>query len=398
MKILYLSSLCSMKEYERMFEKYGSTSSHASQKFNRLLVKGLIENGCEVETLTERIILQKTYDDLIRPEEVENGIKYVYLRRYTNKKLNRIMTIWNAFKYIYKWNQKNPRGTIICDIILGELSIAVWLASKIKRLNTTAIVTDVPNIRAGEKRRGIAALPIRIKNIIIFSYKSYIFLTEAMNDRLNIYRKPYIIIEGLVDENILKESNTLNNKYPEKVVMMAGLLEDIFGVEMLLEAFKKVKNKEARLKFYGKGSSIEKIKKASEEDNRISYCGELTNSQIVEEEKKSTLLVNPRPPLGEWTSYSFPSKNMEYMASGTPLLAFNLPCIPEEYKSYFYQFSEYTVEGMAKTLQDLLDCDKNIIHNFGLKAQSWIINNKNSKIQLRKYSILKKFFKERSYV
>lgn len=389
MKILYLSSLCSIKEYERMFKKYGSTSSHASQKFNRLLVKGLVENGCKVETLTERVILEKGEDDLICPEEVENKIKYVYLRRYVNKKLNRVMTILNAFKYVYKWSKKNPEGIIICDIILGELSIAVWLASKIIKLNTTAIVTDVPSIRAGENRKGIFALPFKIKNKIISTYKSYIFLTEAMNDKLNIQQKPYVIIEGLVDKNIIKERNTLNNKYPEKVVMMAGLLEDIFGVEMLLEAFKKVKNKNARLKFYGRGSSVEKIKIASKEDSRIFYCGELTNRQIVEEEIKATLLINPRPPLGEWTAYSFPSKNMEYMASGTPLVAFNLPCIPKEYMAYFYQFDEYSIESMSKTLQKLLDYDKKIIHKFGLEAQSWIVNNKNSKIQLKKYIFIK---------
>ena len=175
MKVLYLSSLCSVKEYERMFERYGSTSSHASQKFNRLLVRGLVENGCEVEALTERIIVNGGEDDLFCPSEIEDGITYTYLRRYANKKVNRIMTIWNTFRYLCKWNKKNPKGVVICDIILGELSIAVWLASKIKKIITTAIVTDVPNIRAGEERTGIRTLPVKIKNASISAYKLYIF-------------------------------------------------------------------------------------------------------------------------------------------------------------------------------------------------------------------------------
>ena len=217
MKILYLSSLCSIKEYERMFKAYGSISSHASQKFNRLLVKGLVENGLSVDALTERIIINGGKNDLNCPSEVENEINYTYLPRYANKKINRIMTVWNAFKFILKWNKKYPDGLIICDIILGELSIAVWLASKISNIKTTAIVTDVPSIRAGEKRKGIKAIPLKIKNYFISTYKSYIFLTEQMNTKLNPKNKPYVVIEGLVDDKVLLNSNVFENKYEESI-------------------------------------------------------------------------------------------------------------------------------------------------------------------------------------
>ena len=79
MDILFLSSLCSEKEYERMFNLYKSTSSHASQKFNRLFVKGLIENGCNVQTLTQRILFAYTEDERTHEDEEENGIHYTYL-------------------------------------------------------------------------------------------------------------------------------------------------------------------------------------------------------------------------------------------------------------------------------------------------------------------------------
>ena len=100
MKVLYLSSLCSVKEYERMFKKYGSTSSHAAQKFNRLLVKGLLENGCNVDALTQRIIVAKdTKDDYICLPEKEDGVYYKYLPRVRNKNFKiGFKTIMRAFK------------------------------------------------------------------------------------------------------------------------------------------------------------------------------------------------------------------------------------------------------------------------------------------------------------
>ena len=383
MDVLYLSSLCSVKEYERMFAKYGSTSSHASQKFNRLLVRGLVENGFHVDALTQRIFVNPDKDDLSHEPETENDISYHYIPQIKNRKMNRIFVMLQAFRFILRWTKAHRDGIVICDIILGELSLALMAAGKVRRIRTTAIVTDVPSIRAGEKRTGLRALPIRIKNGVIKSYDSYIFLTEQMNKLLNVRKKPYVIIEGFADSNVLKEPNTIEKKYPQKVIMMAGLLENIFGVDALLEAFQQIHCPDAILKFYGKGSSVSAIEDAASKDKRIFYCGELTNNQIVEEEKKATLLVNPRPAEGEWTAYSFPSKNMEYMASGTPLVAYNLPCIPEPYKCHFYE-----IDDLRQTLDRLLSIDRKELHRFGLEAQRWIVEEKSPGQQLKKYALL----------
>lgn len=385
MDILYLSSLCSVKEYERMFAKYKSTSSHASQKFNRLIVKGLVENGCKVDALTQRIIVNGGEDDLKRGDEVENGVHFKYIPRDANKLKNRLITMIYAFWNILKWVKAHPDGRIICDIILGEMSLALWIIKIIcPKIKTSAIVTDVPSIRAGEKRKGIKAIPLKIKNKAMCFYDSYIFLTEQMNAIINRKRRPYIVIEGIVDEDVLKKPNLYNEKYTEKVCIMAGLLEDIYGVDSLLKAFKKISCNNAKLLFYGKGSSVEAIKKAGVHDSRIHYCGEVTNQEIVKKEKNATLLINPRPPIGEWTAYSFPSKNMEYISSGTPLLAYDLPCIPEEYKKFFYIVTPPNEKGLEETLNRLLNTDTLELHHFGCEAQNWIVQEKCSSKQSKK--------------
>ena len=180
----------------------------------------------------------------------------------------------------------------------------------------------------------------------------------------------------------MEKPNTIENKHPQKVIMMAGLLEEIFGVEALLNAFQKIDCPDAVLRFYGKGSSVSAIEAAGINDSRISYCGELKNSQIVEEEKRATLLINPRPAVGEWTAFSFPSKNIEYMASGTPLVAYDLPCIPREYLPYFYQITDGN--QMSQLLQELLYKDPAELHSSGLKAQKWVTEHKSVKVQAAK--------------
>ena len=264
-------------------------------------------------------------------------------------------------------------------------SIAKWFD---KSLISIGLVTDVPNVRAGDERKGIRDIPRRIKNSLIANYDGYIFLTEEMNCLLNKKHMPYTVIEGLVDQTVLEKKNTLEGKNKFKECMMAGLLENVFGVDILLKAFMKVRNPDARLVFYGKGSAVEEIKKTGDIDPRISFRGEVTNQQIVEEERKATLLINPRQALEEWTKYSFPSKNMEYMASGTPLVGYRLPCIPDEYLKYFYVVEKDDVDYLSEFLEKLLSQNEEQIHEFGLRAQEWIVKNKNERNQTSKIILL----------
>ena len=48
------------------------------------------------------------------------------------------------------------------------------------------------------------------------------------------------------------------------------------------------------------------------------------------------VLVNPRPNNEEYTKYSFPSKDIEYLSSGKPTVAFLLDGMPKCYQDFLY--------------------------------------------------------------
>ncbi len=94
-----------------------------------------------------------------------------------------------------------------------------------------------------------------------------------------------------------------------------------------------------------------------------------------------TLLVNPRSSAEELAKYSFPSKNMEYMASGTPILTTPLPGMPKEYYPFVYIFDDETVDGFEKTLRMLLSKPKDQLHEFGRRAKEFVLTHKNNRMQ-----------------
>ena len=112
--------------------------------------------------------------------------------------------------------------------------------------------------------------------------------------------------------------------------------------------------------------------------------GGAPNSEIVKAELKATLLVNPRPTNEDYTKYSFPSKNMEYMASGTPVLTTKLPGMPKEYNDFVYLIDEETTYGICKVLKEVLTLSSEQLHRKGTEAKAFVMEQKNNCVQAKK--------------
>ena len=69
------------------------------------------------------------------------------------------------------------------------------------------------------------------------------------------------------------------------------------------------------------------------------------------------------------------------MASGTPLLTTKLPGIPKEYYKYIYFFDEENVEGMARTIKEVINKEIDDLNLKGRLAQHFVLKEKNNIVQ-----------------
>ena len=102
------------------------------------------------------------------------------------------------------------------------------------------------------------------------------------------------------------------------------------------------------------------------------------NAEIVEREMAATLLVNPRPTGEEYVKYSFPSKTMEYMSTGTPVLTTVLPGMPKEYHPYVYLLEEETADAIAEKLRQIFAQPADALFEKGMAAREFILKEKNN--------------------
>lgn len=391
MELLYISALSSERLINEIYNRTNENPGFAVQKFSRLLVKGIIMNGSKCIPLSVPPIgsgytgkLWVSYDN-----ESENNVEYRYIPFVNLSFLKHICVFLYSFFYILFWGIKDRnQKAILCDVLCVSSSIAALIASKICGLTSVAIVTDIYNQMVGQQTSGVKSVMSRLAgwlNSMYVSYFSkYVLLTDTMNEVVNPTGKPYIVMEALCDSNLVDTEIIECNKAYPKVILYAGGIEERYGLKMLVKAFKRIKREDIELHIYGSGSYVSELLVETSRDYRIRYLGIRPNEEVVEAEYRATLLVNPRFITEEFTKYSFPSKNMEYMVSGTPVLTTKLPGMPSEYYSYVLLIDDETIEGYVNAIENSFDFSSDILTDLGSKARRFVLEKKNNVYQARR--------------
>ncbi|MBQ6719161.1 MAG: glycosyltransferase family 4 protein [Oscillospiraceae bacterium] len=377
MHIVYAVTTCSDKVYKQLFSETRVKPAFQSQKYHRLLIEGLAAHT-EVDVAASppvnRSVLNSAFVRL--PEETEGGARYHYIPAIRNPLVKLAAVAAGTFWKTLRYSRKD--SAVVVDCLNRTTAFFALLAAKVRGCRCVGIITDLPDMLSG------GSFSVKMANYVIRHCTDYVLLTEAMNDYIQNNGKPYVVLEGHSDISMRDLRPGLEKKTSPRSVFYAGGVSKQYGLADLVEGFRLADLPNARLEIYGPGDYVPELQKIAEEDSRIFYGGMLMNSEIVEREQQATLLVNPRPTHEEFVKYSFPSKTMEYMASGTPVLTTRLPGMPKEYYPYVSFIDEETAEGIAAALKAVLAMPDEDLFQMGKAAREFVLESRNNVVQARK--------------
>ena len=321
-------------------------------------------------------------------ENIDIGFINIPIFKYIHKSI----VLRKEMKNIIKNELSNKEINIffIYAMTAPLMLLAPFIKKKIKnkKYKICLIVPDLPEFMNMTKQNKVKQILLNLNTKIIKNCMKYIdkyvLFAKPMADYLNLSDKDYIVIEGMVNIQKERKKQTTNKFSNKDYIMYAGGLNEKYGVLDLVKAFYDIKDNKIQLWLYGKGDIVEKIREFEKKDKRIKYKGIVDNEEIIIAEKGAKLLVNPRHTDEEYTKYSFPSKNMEYMLSGTPLVTTKLPAMPKEYYKYVYIIEDETINGMKKILKKLLSKSNEELKQKGLEARKFVIKEKNNYEQAKK--------------
>ena len=298
-----------------------------------------------------------------------------------------------VYAVLKKWcTESDEEKTLFVYTVSAHFMTAV---AKIKKqfpdLKVCVIIADLPDMNDLSSNRSLLNQWIARKTAAdsyasIGCVDAFVLLTKQMADYMKI-TKPFTVMEGI---STFHQQTELAADDGIRRILYTGTLHKRFGILNLVEAFTKIPNENYRLIICGIGDSEEEIRQYAQKDSRIEFKGQLKRDEVLALQKTARALVNPRQNNEEFTKYSFPSKNLEYLSSGVPLVAYKLDGIPDEYDTY----TNYVQDNSVETLRDLLiDVCEDVNGEAALRAQKaaeFVRNEKNAQKQTLKITELLK--------
>lgn len=276
------------------------------------------------------------------------------------------------------WNNRSKQCIVLVYNVFSPFSIPVLLATRLFNCKSVAIIADLPFDDYDFKGlKGILQrIDFYVQTHIISKFSGVIGLTSKIISEFAPLL-PSIVIEGGID--IIDEGTTFSipKKDKEIICLYSGALNEINGIKLLLDAFNLISEVDFRLWILGDGPLSCLVEQAAELDNRIVYWGKVSNQQAKICQREATVLINPRPSDNKIAKYTFPSKLLEYLLSGRPVISTRLPGIPEDYNPHLIFLETETSHDLAVLIQEVCLGDTYDIDTIGTNGRKFVVSKKN---------------------
>ena len=291
---------------------------------------------------------------------------------------------WSARWRIERWIEQSEKNRmlVLYSLYLPYLRAIAAVKERYSDLKTCIIVTDLPGgLGLASGRQGLlkkieykmGAESMRLASLM----NGFILLTEQMAEPLHIQTKKRCIIEGLTAEyNVVPEAIKLLPQDERPAVLYTGTLNRELGMGDLLQAFERLDA--YQLWICGNGDMADAIREAQKKHDNITYFGFVSQAQAIYLQSKAAVLINPRTNQGVYTRYSFPSKTMEYMRSGKPVLCCKLDGIPQEYNDYLTYYEPQNEIGIRIAIESMMQKPQKERDDIGRRAREFVLSKKNN--------------------
>lgn len=393
--IRFLTSLIPDHMYSQVSEKSTYNMQDASNALQWHIHEGLCENyQQDIEILNVLPVgsFPQYYSDAFIKEEIfssRTGNNNVNIA-FCNVKLIRKYILPNQiYKALMHSFENVDEGILLVYTVSAVFMEAVSKFKKEKPgIKVCAVIADLPDMSCLTSKKSILK-KIFVKHLANKSYRNmscvdaYVLLTKHMADYMNI-EKPFCVVEGIATAVTDFGTNRFEASETKKTIMYTGTLHKKFGILNLVTAFQKIADENYELVICGTGDSQKEIEEMARQDHRIKFLGQLPRNKVLELQNGATVLVNPRQNNEEFTKYSFPSKTMEYLSSGIPVIAYRLDGIPDEYEEYLCYVEDGSIQALTDKLIEICELSRAKREQIGSKGRSFVTEQKNSIVQTEK--------------
>lgn len=318
----------------------------------------------------------------IKEEQVSlfDGVEYKKLP-FINIFLIKHLTQINALRRELKRVGKNKENAVLVNYNpYVELSFPTLKYAKRHKIKTVCIVADIPVTipkSYGFIKKIMRKLEIKKYHASIGKYDGLIVLNKEVVAQFAEGKSYYLMDGGVTEKEIADAVVRPKEEHSNRQILYAGALEPYNGIKEMIEGFLMTDHGDDPLKLVicGGGTLTSYVQEMADRYENIIFKGLVPHEEAVSLQRSSGLLISTRPTDGFALKLTFPSKIIEYMLSGTPILTTRLNGLNENYEDKLF-FCGQTPDEIGKGISEFFALPLEARYERANKARAFIENKK----------------------
>lgn len=373
MNILVFSSAMTQSDFAKYQSLAKIKPNPSNQNFYYKLIKALALRN-NVSVVSHRPLVKGMFNNSVLETEtvMDGNVKFYYTYNRPGKVfklLKEKSSIETTAKQAIEDFLSND-FIILTDTLRFNLLKAAKKIAEQYKVKIVGMLTDNPfNLSSGSTY---------IKNkqkLEASNLNGYLSLTEGLVNAFNP-QAPSYVFEGLVAEENDSGKDPVHNYF-----YFGGSLYERYGVKTLIDAFI-ASNLKQKLVIAGSGPLDKYIEKCAENDYRILFLSQLSKEKNIAYMRNSIANINPRPLNEQIDKESVPSKLLEYLSVGTPVISTKYPKLYSTFKDDVSwiegnsledmknALENYNVENQSEYLKKAATARRKVFEFYGLNVQS----------------------------
>ncbi len=325
---------------------------------NNVYEESLLEKLKAYSASIQIVSVNKTID---LPDREEN--KSIKVLRAFRKPIVDEMTRFFEFLFFgIQWCRKHKHDDKVLILLSApvEINLAVVWLQRLFRIKTVNLLIDTAlgNILSNRFWDRYLRVCYQRAERLCKNMTASMALNRNVFPFLKLEKKP--CLHTRIGHNLQHSNFTYTPTNQKKILVYTGTLTYYDGTKELLQAGSMLNPDEYELHIYGKGPDEAIVRQYVEKFHHIKLKGYLPNSEIREVLANADLLINPRMDNETTDIFGFPSKMIEYLLSGTPVLTTRFAAMPEEYLQFVHLIDQQDGEGIAQAIQRVFQMPENI--------------------------------------
>jgi glycosyltransferase involved in cell wall biosynthesis len=323
-------------------------ASRAGHRFKHGVLNALLGHGIDTSVISLRPVSSYPRSQRLFYRGTDgvfsDGVPFRQIGFINAGPLKTLTVAFTSFLAIWRWTRQHPNARRVM-LFYNPYNPSAWVGIVAAWLTRSKMITIVADVRVPGSGGGDPSLLRRVE------YQLAVGSLRRVNALVSVTRRiaadfavgvPALHLDGGVPDDMLsplptpilssRDGTTARTSgHNSFVLLYAGSLTELAGVPLLLQAFERLDDAAFRLWITGSGELESVVGRAAAMDPRIQYFGNLSRKKLLAKFAAADVLVNPHSTVLRTAHYVFPSKLLEYLASGRPVITTATPEIVADY-------------------------------------------------------------------